>query len=385
MRERTRKPPVCEEPSLADQVLQRHASEEEDESFLEDPPRLFLPTGCSLLNCVLSDRVDGGWPCGRISNAIGDSDTCKTTLGMSALAEACKLPAFDNHQLIYADVEEAVAFDISKRFGKKLASRINLLQAINEDRKNQPPDTVEELHYQIMDLIESGTPFIYIVDSLDMLTSKGDVEKTKELRKAWKKDRDSVEEESTTSKKPKGSYQMSKPKSLKQMFREIMGAIAKTDSILIFISQTIDNIGSMFNPKTVTGGNALEFCCRIRFWLSFLNPDKVGKIIIGRNIKCKLSKNHITGKHRELALWVYEQFGIDDIRTSIDFLCSEGAWPKNGGWIVPKGLTNEKIQLKDLIRKIETCGWEAKLDRLVQRKWNQIEESLRMDRRPKYE
>ena len=44
----------------------------------------FIPTGCTLLDCVLG----GGWPLGRISNVVGDKAVGKTLLAIEACAYA---------------------------------------------------------------------------------------------------------------------------------------------------------------------------------------------------------------------------------------------------------------------------------------------------------
>lgn len=111
--------------SLPDQVISRA----ERLSRQEDQPsdtRLYLSTGCTLLNLAISDDARKGWPCGKIVNPIGDSDTGKTILAMTAMAEAAKSPFFLGHKLIYADIEEAIAFDVSEMFGEKLAKRLKL-------------------------------------------------------------------------------------------------------------------------------------------------------------------------------------------------------------------------------------------------------------------
>jgi len=354
---------------LAQQVLERKS---EPISIKEPPVKRFLSTGCSVLNCILSDRVDGGWPSGRLSNLIGDSDTAKTVLGLHALAEACRNPAFDTYDLIYNDIEGALTPDTLNMFGKKFQARTKFL--IPGDEDNQPPSTIEEWHWRLLDRFEDGNPFIEILDSFDFLPSQADLDKSQEQKKAF-----------MAGKESKGTYQMSKQKHFKQMLREIKGMICQTDSIIIIISQTIDNIGSMFDPKTVAGGNALEFASRIRFWLSKLETDKVNKRIIGRKVRSKCSKNHITGKLREAPLWVYSGLGVDDIRTSVDFLVTEGAWSKVGGWIAPDGITDQKMQVKDLIKYIETNKLQRVLNKLVQKKWNAIEDSLKLDREARYE
>jgi recombination protein RecA len=343
------------------EILDNHENPRED--IGEDDPRLFLPTGCAVLNCALSDRVDGGWPSGRISNLIGDSDTCKTTLGLHALAEACRLSTFDEHSLVYYDIEHAITQGQLAIFGTTLAQRI--------DKPEHPPETIQEFHYTLLDLFEGSKPFVCILDSLDALPSAEELEHSKETKKAWEKGKESS-----------GSYQMSKQKYLKKMLRELKGSIDSTSSILIIVSQTIDNIGSIFNPKTVAGGNALEFFSRVRFWLSQMETDKVGKRVIGRRVRAKVSKNHITGKKRETSLWVYDRYGVDDIKSCIDFLCEETIFPKMGGWISAFG---EKLQIKDMIKHIEANNLTLRLHQTVQETWDGIEASLMPNRSRRYE
>ncbi len=366
VRERTR--------SLPEQMLDRN-NREANKLVTEPPVKRFLPTGCSVLNCAVSDRVDGGWPSGKVSNLIGDSDTSKTVLGMHALAEACQRPEFDDYLLIYSDIEEALTPGAKAMFGKKVQERAIFLNSSHEDKELHPPQTIEEFHYQLLDLIKGGTPFVYVLDSLDFLPSQADLNKSQEQKTAWEKGKESA-----------GSYQMYRQKYLKQLLREIKGGLSKTDSILIIISQTIANIGPGFDPKTVAGGFALEYASRVRFWLSKMEADKVGKDTIGRKLKVKVSKNHITGKLREVQMWVYTGLGIDDIKTSINFLLSEGAWGKAGGYIIPTNLIpgDQKFHISDLIQKIEKDKLQDKLNKLVQRKWDQRENGLKLNREPRY-
>ena len=385
-RQRTRKPP---DKPLVEQVLEEQP--QADNPLLDPPVRLFLPTGCAVLNCVLSDRVDGGWPCGRIVNPIGDSDTCKTVMAMGALAEAAGLRAFDKHRLIYLDEEASVT--CQPLFGSRL-KRIGLLTPDAEDPQYRAPETIEELHYFLLDRLDEG-PFICVVDSFDALPSRQELEETKTTKKiveAARKKADEQEEETESGqqpKKPKGSYNMSKQKYNKKMLREIKGKITESDSLLIIVSQTIANINSMFDPKTVAGGVALEFFSRIRFWLSKTEKtDTVGpkgrKTEIGRNLLCKVTKNHITGKKRKCNLWVYEKYGIMDVMTSLDWLVAEGALPKLSGWVeVPQW--GVKKQMKDLIKHVLDNHLEESLAKLVQEQWDKKEASLDMGWGRRYE
>jgi recombination protein RecA len=338
----------------------------------ETPPRLYLNTGCTLLNLALTDRADGGWPCGRIVNPIGDSDTCKTVLGLTALAEACRDSRFDSHSLEYNDVEASLSFDLERMFGKSFCDRVCIRSPLAEEDKSKAPETVQELHYQLLDYLDGEAPFVTVVDSLDGLSSKEELEKTEEEREAWKKSKDTT-----------GTMAMSKQKYFKRMLRELKGKVAKTDSLIMVVSQTIDNVGAVFGPKkSRAGGNALKFFSSHELWLSVMESEKAKGRVIGRKIRCKVSKNQITGKKREIAFWAFDNFGIDDIRTSIEFLLAEKVWARVGGWINAGEFG--KLQVGELVRKIEE-GLVGKLNEVVQGTWDDIEASLELGRKPRYE
>lgn len=358
--------------SLSEQVLRRDANTEEEDPFSELPPNLYLPSGSTMFNLAMSDKIDGGWPCGRINNLTGDSDTGKTVMGLSCLAEACKLEEFSDHQLIYADIEEAIDPGMLRMFGKRLMSRIQLLSSASINSDMKAPETVQELHYQLIDLIESGKPFIYIPDSLDFLPSKDDLEKTKEDKSAWKKGKDTG-----------GTYQMSKPKYVKRMLGEVKAELRGSNSMLLLVRQTIDNVGSMFTPKAATGGNAIKFGSSIEAWASQMELDKSSSgIIIGRKNKCKIMKNRITGKKREVSLWLYDNLGIDDLKSCVEFLIETKKITKVGGWIT---WDEKKMNMRDFLKFLETGGMVEEIRARVQAAWNEIEESLRLDRGPRYE
>lgn len=360
------------EQSLEEQVLKRDSEEDEGEPLFEVPPNLFVPTGSTMLNLAISDSVAKGWPCGRINNLTGDSDTGKTVMGLSCLAEACRLEAFADHKFIYADIEEAIDSSVINMFGKQLRKRITLLSSAAGDDSLKSPETVQELHYQLINHIKAGYPFIYIVDSLDFLPSQEDLDKTEERKVAFEK-----------GKKTSGTYQMTKPKYVKRFLSEIKGSLRGSNSMVLLVRQTIDNINSMFQPKAATGGNAVKFASAVEIWLSQLEVDKTpNKKIIGRKNRCKITKNRITGKKREAHIWLYDSYGIDDTRSCVEFLADEGAIKKKAGWYLWGG---EKYQIKDLLRTIESSPKERRrLAARVQLAWDNVENSLKLERMPRY-
>jgi hypothetical protein len=335
-----------------------------------------------------SDRANGGWPSGRISNPIGDTDTSKTVRGCGALAEACQLPAFDEWDLVYAGCESDLSFHPAKMFGRKFSERVTVLSNSNEDPNLRPPATVEEWHYQMLERFNSGRPFAYVLDSLDSLPSEAELKDLVKRFGSWKSRKD----EDKDAKKVKGSYNMSKQKYMSQMLREIRKEIEATDSIIMIISQVRMNIDAQYDPYTRSGGKALDFYARIISW-TFINYQRIFKYTdvvrgetVAKWIKEEVSKNHITGKKRTVPYWVYDAYGIQDVLSNIYWLMLKGHWKKDGsGRVDVKEWGTGSILPKELSKFVYANKKERELRRMVQKVWDDIEKACEPPWEPKYQ
>lgn len=326
----------------------------------------------SVVNCAASDSVNGAFATGRMVNVIGDSSSGKTFFCLGVLAEACISNLFKDYRLIFDDVENANGFDIGYLFGNSLADRIEAPK-VDKDNLPLPSETVEDFHFNVLNAIENPKPFIYILDSFDALDADQDREKVEEMREAAEK-----------GKKAKGSYGMSKPKKASELLRSICGPLSKTKSILIIISQTRDDINPMtFTKKTRSGGKALKFYATHEIWLAMAGKIKSKERVIGNRVKAKISKNKLTGKEREVEFTIYYDLGVDDLRSSIDFLVKEKVWKKSGQMINAVSLKLKGTQAT-LIKKIEDKNLEEKVKVLVSTTWKKIEDSLKLNRKKRY-
>lgn len=269
-----------------------------------------FPTGVSVLNLILSGRVDGGWVRGYIGNIIGDSDTGKTLLGMTTLAEASLQKRFQHHQLGLDDVESANSFDVPRMFGPELARRL----VLNDD------PTVEAYYDRVYALTQGRQPFIDILDSMDSLDTEKDVELFEANSEARAKGT-----------KLKDGYGMAKAKRNSDSLRKIKGGIRDKNSLVLIISQTRENIDPFsFAERTRAGGTALKFYSCYEMWLAvkrYLETTVNGvKHRNGVLVKVKVSKNHATGSYGTFQMPMYYGYGIDDVRTNILWLADIGWW-----------------------------------------------------------
>lgn len=344
---------------LADEIKQtakKRIKPREKEKL--DPDHL-IPTSSTLLNCACSDCPTGGYGIGKIVNLIGDSSSGKSLLALSCFAEMSMDSRFDDYDFLYDDVEAALEFNLDYLFGTDVSDRIDTTVL---------SDTVQDFYGNITRAIKKGKPFIYILDSLDALTSIEEQDRA---------------ETYAEKKEVKGSYKMEKARMLSEILRVTAGDIKKTEALVIIVSQVRDNVGFGFSDKTRSGGRALKFYSCHEMWLSVLGSIKKLKRITGVQTKAKVSKNKLTGKVREIKFPIYYDYGVDDIRANIQFLIDEEVWSQK-----KQTIEAPEFSLKGTIDKviygIESRSLEKELQLLVGETWNNVEEKLRLNRKPKY-
>lgn len=373
---------------LASQVLERSKKQPEPVKAHFNPDE-FVSSGSTLLNLALTDHPDCGWQRGKMANVIGDSSSGKTFLTLTAFAEAANNDTFDDYDLIMDDAEHANEFNIVKLFGKRVDDRI-MPPATTKDGDDNPSELIEDFHANIRSALKRNRPFMYILDSMDALDSEADQKKIEELHTARAKRKE--EEENGLERKTKeaaGSYGMAKAKKNSEILRDVTGKLEKSDSILLIISQTRDNIDPMsFSTKTRSGGKALKFYATHELWTACGGILKSRERNIGVVCKVKVSKNKITGKVREVEFPIYYDYGIDNIGSIIDFLVKEKCWKKADGGqkIDPQGdLGLVPSTRAKLIKDIEDGSLEDELNQIVAEEWKAIEDSLKLNRKSKYE
>ena len=351
-----------------------------------------VPSGSILLNLACSDSYRAAFQLGRMVNLIGDSSSGKTYLALEMLAQCCQRKEFDNHRIIYDDAEKALSMDIRECFGAELDERMEFPHY--KKKRNMSPigaraayemvdldasETAEDFHFNVLDALEKG-PCIYVLDSADALTAEQDDDKIEEMREARAKGNDTT-----------GSYRMAKPKAFSNLLPSIVGDLEESQSFLLIISQTRANIEpGTFEKRTRSGGKALKFYASHEIWLAVRKglqqkvkgaSDKNRNV--GSSIVAKVSKNKLTGKSRTVEFDHRHGYGCDDIQSAIDFLIAEkGGMTKSAAKVTWRGeVYNTTNQLIDAI---EDGNMEKLLFQDVQRRWLEIEEELKPNRKPKY-
>ncbi len=332
-------------------------------------PSDFLSTGSTLLNLGCSGNPFGGFAKGLYYFIVGDTSSGKTFLSLTCFAEAMRNRFFQDYRLIYNPTsEDGAQMDIAKFFGRKVEERMEY----------RPTDTLEEFYDDIDRLVEEKTPFIYVLDSENGLTSEAEDEKADDNRNKRE-----------SGKETKADMGVAKAKKHSSGMRRACRGIRKAGSILIVLSQTRDKVGVFFgDPKTRGGGRAISFYASLEMWASVAEKIKRkvrGKDrVIGTTSRIRFKKNRFSGFEDEVYIDHYKTTGFDDIGSCIDYLVEEGHWKERNGIIEADDLEFSGTR-ESLIAFVEARNYEKDLSLLVWEVWKSIQDECNIERKARYE
>jgi len=369
-------------PNLKDKIITNKETADIEKSILtkkikRPSPNRYL-TGSELLDIIVGGGEGLGYPFGKIVNYVGDKSSSKSF-------DACELIAANYYKYpgklewVYDDCESGFSFNTKKLYGFEI-------MPMNENKRIKSP-TVEEAYCNIRNFFEklpNDKLGIYVIDSLDGLDSKEGKKLSDEQFNSFKKRKevDNIKEE-----KLAGSYRMGKAKYLSQtFFPGLADLIEKKNGMLLIISQVRTNLDPFsFEKYSRAGGKALDFYCHTVLWLANVNKILNKGIPIGITVKAKNTKSKTPRPYRECFIKLYFEYGLDDITTNIDylydFLTPQGKLTKNsnGNW------DDKSMSRNELIEYIEKNNLQKELKKKVREKWEEIENSVKLNRKPKYE
>lgn len=265
-----------------------------------------IPTGCSLLDCVLG----GGWARGRIANIVGDKSVGKSLLAIEACANFAALEP--KGKIFYRESEAAFDLPYAEALGLPV-KRVDFGPEGIDSSWDTIEDIFEDLDEQLTLCQKLNVPGLYIIDSLDALSSRAELDR----------------------KPGEASFGLEKQKMLGKLFRQLVRRMKAQNFCVIFISQIRDKIGVTFGEKhTRSGGKALDFYASQILWLSHLGylhqTSKGVKRATGVRIKAKCKKNKIAASFRECEFSLSFGFGVDDIGAGVDWLAEVKALDRLG-------------------------------------------------------
>lgn len=258
----------------------------------------------------------GGFPRGRICEIYGPESSGKTTIALQVVAQA----QAKGGMAAYIDVEHALDPLYAKALGVDID---NLLVS--------QPDFAEQALEITGALIASGSIDVLVVDSVAALVPKAELDG-----------------------EMGDSHVGVQARLMSQAMRKLTGAVARSNTCLIFINQIREKIGVMFgSPETTTGGRALKFYSSVRVDIRRIAAIKDGDVVTGNRTKVKVVKNKVASPFREAEFDIIYGEGISrqgdlvDLGVQHNIIEKSGSWYSYEGERIGQGRENARQFLKD--------------------------------------
>lgn len=272
-----------------------------------------IPSGSLDLDIALGI---GGYPIGRIVEIYGPESSGKTTLTLSAIAEAQKRGGV----AAFIDAEHA----LDPSYAKKLGVNIDELLV-------SQPDNGEEALEICESLVRSNAIDLIVIDSVAALVPKAEIEGDMG-----------------------DSHMGLQARLMSQALRKLTGTIAKSKTVVIFINQIRMKIGVMFgSPETTTGGNALKFYCSVRLDIRKIETIKEKEESVGNRVRVKVVKNKCAPPFKQAEFDIIFNAGISresslvDLGVKHDIIHKAGAWYSYNTEKIGQGKEAAKEYLKN--------------------------------------
>jgi recombination protein RecA len=243
----------------------------------------------------------GGCPRGRIIEIYGPEAGGKTTLALQGIVAPAQRAG---GLCAVIDAEHA----LDPNWMTKLTVNVNDLLICQPDNGEQALEVASSL-------ISSQAYDVVLVDSVAALVPKAELEGDM------------------------GDAQMGlQARLMSQAMRKLNGAVARSNTTLIFINQIRDKLGVMFgSPETTTGGRALKFYASVRLDIRKIGALKEGDKVIGHTARIKAVKNKLAAPFREAEVDLMHSGGFNRNASLYDAAVLAGVLEKSGSWASFKG------------------------------------------------
>jgi len=235
----------------------------------------------------------GGTALGKIYELFGPESSGKSTLTLHQMAEYQK--AFPNRRVALFDYEHA--FD--KKYATALGVDVNKLLIYQ-------PENMEDGYDMILALIEKEIVSCIVIDSQTAAMPKAVLQGEM------------------------GDSTISLQARFNSKFcMKVKGLLANHGATLFIISQLRDKIGSMGEPTTTTGGNAIKFYADAR-WKVWKINDKANDL---NKTTVDVIKNKLSAPFGQAKFNIEWGWGIDRMGEIIEYAIEFDLIKKGGAWL----------------------------------------------------
>ncbi|GAB4165576.1 MAG: recombinase RecA [Terrimicrobiaceae bacterium] len=279
-----------------------------------------IPTGNILIDRALGT---GGFPRGRIVEIFGPESSGKTTLTLTAVAQAQKRGGLAG----FIDVEHA----LDPAYARKLGVNLDELLV-------SQPSSGEEALRICETLVRSNALDVIVIDSVAALVTKAELEG--EIGDA---------------------VVGAQARLMSNALRKLTSFISKARTVCIFTNQIREKIGVMFgNPETTPGGKALKFYASVRVDIRRIGAIKTSDgTVTGNRTRIKVVKNKVAPPFTEAEFDIMYAEGISSVGSLLDLALEKNIIEKRGSWLSYKGtqLAQGRDAAKEVL-KTDTALYE---------------------------
>ncbi len=251
-----------------------------------------IPTGALNLDAAIGV---GGIPQGRITEIFGPESSGKTTLCLHVIANAQR----EGGIAAFVDAEHAV--DI--QYARKLGVDVDNLLVSQPDNGEQALEIAEVL-------IRSNAVDVVVIDSVAALVPRAEIEG-----------------------EMGDSHVGLQARLMSQALRKLTGAVARSNTAVIFTNQIREKIGVMFgNPETTSGGRALKFYASLRLDIRRIGAIKDGQDVVGNRTRVKVVKNKCAPPFKQAEFDILYNEGIRHLGLLVDLGVDHEIVSKSGSW-----------------------------------------------------
>ena len=248
----------------------------------------------------------GGLPIGKLIEFYGEEHGGKTTTALDIVANFQNM---SDREVLYVDAENTLDVEWARKLG------VDVEKLIIMQPKSQ---SAEEIFQIICDAIETDEIGLWVLDSIGVLLSQQEWDKTLE---------------------DKTYGGISKP--LTQFSKRVESLMARHKCTGIGINQMREVIGSQFPMQTTPGGKAWKHCCAVRMQFSrgkFI--DEKGNELTrgaenpaGNIVMMSMTKNKTCPPNRRVGQYRLNYAdGIDYLKDLVDMAIYYDIIDKRGAW-----------------------------------------------------
>lgn len=283
----------------------------------------WIPTGSPSLDLAISNRPNGGFPVGRITEIYGATSSGKSLLATYAIKNTIDKGGIG----IYFDTEYA----LNKEFWTAIGVDTTKALTVGLDRLEQVFASVETIIAKVR-ATNKDKLITIVIDSIMGATTEN-------------------ESENDFS---KGGWNTEKSIVCSQAMRKLTPMISRQNVCLILINQVRTNLGVTFGDDEITaGGKAIAFHSTIRIKLKSKGkiPGEINgiKTPVGIKVQADVIKNKLGPPLRSVVYDINFSKGINDFANWLEVLKNTPVLSMAGSWItltVVDKSTGEEIYRK---------------------------------------